>query len=93
MKIHNNQIGGRKMKNKVTVMLGRQSNLHFYLQSEKGQYYLFSQPYTKGVYEFFRSGKSENELHNYNKWNRNPRLDKTIEKIPMYIKYIFQVVV
>lgn len=81
------------MKNKVTVMKGERSKLHFYLQSEKGKYYLFSQSYTKGVYEFFKSGRSEREVRNYRKWNRNPKLDKTIEKIPMYIKYIVWVVV
>lgn len=66
------------------------SKLDFYLVSGGRRYYLFSQNYTKGVYDFFRNGKTEDELRRYNKWNRNPRLDKTIEKIPMYIAYVMK---
>lgn len=46
--------------------------------------------YTKGVYDYFRRGRSERELHEYKQWNKNPRLDKTIEKIPMYTQYVLR---
>lgn len=78
------------MKNKITVTKGENSKLHFYLQSGAGRYYLFSQPYTKGVYEFFRLGRSENEVRSYRKWNQNPRLDKDIERMPLYIEYVLR---
>lgn len=52
--------------------------------------YLFTQDYTKGVYDFFKNGKSTNELKQFKKWRRNPRLDKTIEKIPIYRAYVMR---
>lgn len=76
------------MKNKITVIKDAKEKMHFYLQSKTGKYYLFSQPYSKGVYNYFRPGRAESEVRGYNKWNRNPRLDKTIERIPMYIEYV-----
>lgn len=77
------------MKNRITTVKGN-NKISFYLHSNKGKNYLFTQDFTKGVYEYFRTGRSETELYNYKKWNRNPRLDKTIEKLPMYIKYVTQ---
>lgn len=75
------------MKNRITV-IKNMDNLDFYLLSKQGKFYLFTQPYTKGVYAFFRDGRAENEIKGYKKWNRNPRLDKTIEKIPLYVQYV-----
>ncbi len=75
------------MKKRI-VVIKNMDKLDFYLVSKRTNVYLFTQPYTKGVYEFFRGGKSENEVKGYKKWNRNPRLDKTIEKIPLYVRYV-----
>lgn len=64
--------------------------LNFYLTDKKylpERLFLFSQKFSKGVYEYFKNGRDENELRAFNKWRKNPRLDKTIEKIPMYVKY------
>ena len=77
------------MKNRVTVTKIN-GWIHFYLTSGKQTHYLFSQKFTKGVYEYFRDGRSENEIKKFNKWNRNPRLDKKIEKIPLYVRYVFR---
>lgn len=77
------------MKNRITVVKNM-DKLDFYLISKRVKVYLFTQDYTKGVYEFFRDGKSENEVKGYKKWNRNPRLDKTIEKIPLYVQYVMR---
>ena len=74
------------MKNKVLVSKSN-DKIHFYLIANGRRHYLFSQDYSKGVYQFFRNGRSESELHSYKLWNKNPRLDKTIEKIPMYARY------
>ena len=51
------------------------------------RFFLFTQSFTKGVYEYFKNGRDENELRTFKRWNKNPRLDKTIEKIPMYMKF------
>ncbi len=77
------------MKNKISVTKSN-DKIHFYLWSGGKRFYLFSQGFSKGVYEFFRNGRSEAELHNYKLWHKNPRLDKTIEKIPMYIRYVMK---
>lgn len=74
------------MKNRITVM-SKNDTLYFYMMHKGEKMYLFSQKYSKGVYEFFRNGRSESEVKAYKQWNRNPRLDKTIEKIPMYIHF------
>lgn len=77
------------MRNKITITK-KNDKIHFYLVSGGKRYYMFSQSFSKGVYEFFRAGRSESELHSYKLWHKNPRLDKTIEKIPMYIRYIMK---
>ncbi len=77
------------MKNKITVHKLNEK-LHFYLISNGKRYYLFTQDFSKGVYQFFKSGRSESELHKYNLWRKNPRLDKTIEKLPMYMRYVLK---
>ena len=77
------------MKNKITVNKLNEK-LHFYLISNGKRYYLFTQDFSKGVYQFFKSGRSESELHKYNLWRKNPRLDKTIEKLPMYMRYVLK---
>ncbi len=77
------------MKNKIIVSKLNEK-LHFYLVSNGKRHYLFTQDFSKGVYQFFKSGRSESELHKYNLWRKNPRLDKTIEKIPMYMRYVLK---
>ena len=64
--------------------------LNFYLVKEGKTHYLFTQNYTKGVYDFFKHGRSANELRQLKNWRKNPRLDKTIEKIPIYRTYVMR---
>lgn len=62
--------------------------LHFYWQNKNiGKLYLFSQKFSKGVFDFFRLGRSAKEVLSFKQWHRNPRLDKTIAKFPMYMRY------
>ena len=75
------------MKNKITISKSNDM-ITFYLNSKGRSFYLFTQKFSKAVYEFFAPGRSENEIRNYKSWDKNPRLDKTITKIPVYIKYI-----
>lgn len=75
------------MKNRITISKSNDM-ITFYLNSKGRSFYLFTQKFSKAVYEFFTPGRSENEIRNYKSWDKNPRLDKTITKIPVYIKYI-----
>lgn len=75
------------MKRKIIVQrVG--GNLYFYLKSKEGMQYLFMQRYTKAVYDHFRRGISESQLWTFKGWDKNRRLDKTIEKLPLYITYV-----
>ncbi len=77
------------MQNKITVSKANDM-ITFYLHVGKKRFFLFVQKYSKGVYDFFAGGRSESEIRNFRMWNRNPRLDKTITKIPLYTKYILR---
>lgn len=75
------------MKNRINVQRNNH-NLDFYLRSNNGEFYLFSQDYSKGVYEYFKHGRSVNEIRKFNKWKKNPRLNKTIDRLPHQIQYV-----
>lgn len=75
------------MTNKITVSKANDM-ITFYLHSGGKRFFLFVQKYSKGVYDFFAGGRSESEIRNFKAWNKNPRLDKTISKIPLYVKYV-----
>lgn len=77
------------MKNQVIIKSGV-NTLNFYLTNQYGTYYMFTQAYTPGVYDYFRRGRSENEIRSFRNWNQNPRVDKTIEKLPGYIRYVMR---
>lgn len=66
------------MKNKVIVTKSN-NQIHFFLKNELGTAYLFSQKYTKGVYDHFRNGCSDNELHKF-RYKGNKTLNHTIDK-------------
>ncbi len=69
------------------VITKSNDSLNFYMIFKKMKLYLFSQQFTKGVYEYFKNGRSENEIRSFKNWGKNPRLDKTLSKIPMYKKF------
>lgn len=64
------------------------NKLNFYLEIKGKKNYLFTQRYSIAVAREFKLGKTADELRRFHKWGMNPRVDKTIEKIPMYIAYI-----
>jgi len=82
------------MKNKVIVKRNEHDIdnwlIDFYFVTGKQTIYLFSQNYTQGVYDYFRNGRSENELYKFKGWKTNPTLGKIIKKIPLYKKYILK---
>ena len=75
------------MKGRITIQKD-ESRIHFYLTIGHRRFFLFSQKFSKGVFDFFHRGRSENEVLQFKGWHRNPRLDKTISKIPMYARYV-----
>ncbi|MGN1419171.1 MAG: hypothetical protein ACI4W6_07565 [Acutalibacteraceae bacterium] len=80
------------MKNKIVVEK-YQDEMKFYLKNDKGTFWLFSQPYTKGVYNWFRDGRSENEIIRFSKWKKNKRLNNTINRIPREIRYVSKYII
>ena len=77
------------IKGKI-VITKIQNRIHFYYIIENSRLYLFTDKYTKGLFIYFRRGRSVNELVKYRRWGRNPRIDKTVAKIPAYIKYVMK---
>jgi hypothetical protein len=75
------------MKGKI-IIKKTPDMIHFYWTHHTiGKLYLFSQKFSKGVFDFFCPGRSITEVLNFRQWNRNPKLDKTITKLPLYMKY------
>ena len=67
------------------------AKLQFFLDLDQKQYYLFEQSFSKGVYRYFKQGVRLSQLRKYNNWNKNMRLDKTIEdRIPQCTKYVIK---
>lgn len=75
------------MKNKVIVNNSKRGYLDFYFQTEGKTLYLFTETFSKSVYNFFYNGRLESEVLGFKRWKGNYRLGKTISKIPMYIRY------
>lgn len=80
------------MKNKILVRK-ENAEIKFYLKNDAGEFWLFSQPFSKGVYAWFENGRSENEIMKFKKWQKNKRLSDTIERIPREIKYVSKYVI
>lgn len=60
----------------------------FYMLNEGEIYYLFSQDYRKGVQDFYHKGVRLDESMDYSKAHKDTAIERTMSKIPMYIKYI-----
>lgn len=80
------------MKNRITITK-LNNEIKFYLKNGNGEFWLFSQPYSKGVYEWFKNGRSEKEIIEFNKWNQNKRLNNTIDRIPREVKYVTKYII
>lgn len=74
---------------KCRVVIQKQNDqISFFLQLKSNTQYLCRQAFSKGVYVFFKNGRAEAEILSFKGWGKNPRLDKTIEKLPIYIRYV-----
>ena len=60
----------------------------FYLVVDGKEYYLFRQNYRKGVNSFFRDGVTLDRALDFTKAHHNDALIRTMQKLPIYIKYI-----
>lgn len=77
------------IKGKIVVTKTK-DRIHYYYIVENSRLYLFTDKFTKGLYTYFRDGKSVEEIKKHKTWGRNPRVDKTVTKIPAYIKYVLK---
>ena len=75
---------------KTTIYCKRtEKGMHnFYLLTEGEEFYLFTQNFRKGVQEYFGHGVSLERACDYSKSRKDSAIIKTMEKIPMFIKYI-----
>ena len=60
----------------------------FYMKNEGRIYYLFSQDYRKGVQDFYHRGVRLDESMDFSKAHKDAAIERTMSKIPIYIKYI-----
>lgn len=68
-----------------TTRKGTQS---FYMIYGKDEYYLFSQAYRKSVKDYYRNGVILNKSMDHSRSHNDMALERTMSKIPMYVKYI-----
>ena len=59
----------------------------FYLIMGEEEYYLFSQSYRRGVEEYFGRGVRINDAIKHSKAHKDSAIIRTMEKIPVYVKY------
>lgn len=79
---------GSTMKSMIYCKPTERGVHSFYLVTEGREYFLFLQKYRKGVQKYFNKGVSLNRAMNYSKAHNDIALERTMTKLPMYIKYI-----
>lgn len=60
----------------------------FYLLSEEGEFFLFSQHYRRGVQNYFGRGVYLEKANDYSKCKGDNAVIKTMGKLPVYIRFI-----
>jgi len=60
----------------------------FYLIVGTEEFFLFSQAYRKGVEGYYGRGVRINESMKYSRAHNDSAITRTMDKIPMYVKYI-----
>ena len=60
----------------------------FYLVLGTDEFFLFNQSYRKGVEEYYGKGVHLDEARKYSKAHRDAAIMRTMDKIPMYVRYI-----
>lgn len=72
-------------KERIEITKGN-NNINFFLTVGNEKIWLFSQEYSMSVYEFFKNGRSVGEIKKNTFWRTNPRLAKTVDRIPVMIR-------
>jgi len=62
--------------------------LSFYIKHNNERYFLFSQNYKRGVHQYFANGVSLNKAIDYSGAKSDFSIERTMDKLPKYIKYI-----
>ena len=74
---------------KERIEVTRNSNyINFYLVVGAERLWLFSQEYSQSVYEYFKDGRAIGEFRKNPFWRSNPRLAKTIDRMPSMMRYV-----
>lgn len=60
----------------------------FYLMVGTEEFFLFSQAYRKSVEEYYGRGVRIDESMKYSRAHNDSAITRTMDKIPMYVKYI-----
>lgn len=76
------------MKNSIYCRPTDKGVHSFYYVSESREYYLFSQPYRKGVADYFGYGVQLDAAMKCSKAHDDTAILKTMTKIPVYVRYI-----
>lgn len=76
------------MENIITCQKNQAGNHNFFIKHKGKEYYLFSQPYHRGVNIYFANGVSLNNVLNYRTAKGDHKVIKTMSKMKMYIKYV-----
>lgn len=76
---------------KTVFIKPKEKTIDFYLKDDRGNvYYLFTQKYTVRVHEYFGNGLSWSNLKTGLKKKSGKYIEKILEKIPKYAKYVLQ---
>lgn len=76
------------MKTRICCEVLERGEHTFFLIHEGQEYYLFKQNYRKGVQRYFGKGVLLDEAINFSKSHKDCSVERTMTKIPMYIKYV-----
>ena len=60
----------------------------FYLIYGTEEFFLFSQSYRKGVERYYGRGVMIDEAIKYSRAHNDSAITRTMDKIPMYVKYV-----
>jgi hypothetical protein len=60
----------------------------FYIEASGETHFLFSQDYRRGVNKYFRDGVRLDDALNFSRAKGDCAIERTMEKLPSYIKYI-----
>lgn len=72
----------------ITCKQNKVGKHNFFIEHQGKEYYLFCQPYHRGVNIYFTNGVSLNNVLNYKTAKGDHKVIKTMSKMKMYIKYI-----